>query len=538
MRLPGMGAVVGALVVLALLQAASIVGQAFALSYALSALWQGVSLSEVFSYLVGFSVCFALLQLARFAQETLLERVSVKRAEELRAALLGRVFDGDTLLARHAGAAHVTNLATDGIEEVQTYIRIIPPKMIAMAAISLPILVCLFVVDWVSAIICAVMFPVIMFFMVLLGKQARARSERQYASYTRLTNRFMDTLRGMRVIKSFKAGDDEADSAWQHSESLRKATVDTLKTATLSSVVLDLCATFGVAAVAMMLAFRLLDGSIGLSTGLFALILAPEFFSPIRSFASDYHASLNGKNSLEAVLSLIPSEEAAAGEGGLSLVEHADDMRVTFDDVSYRYGQSGTGVKDISFDVSGPLKVGVVGPSGAGKSTLASLVAGLLEPESGHITRPQVRFIPQDPYVFHGTLADNIRFYNPAASIEDVRRAVHAVGLDELLGELADGLDTLVGEGARGLSGGEAHRVALARMLLDESARVIVFDEPTAHLDIETELELKEPMLSLMEGRLVFMATHRLHWLEDMDRVITLEGGRMVSDVVKGQVRP
>ncbi|MBQ9003692.1 MAG: thiol reductant ABC exporter subunit CydD, partial [Eggerthellaceae bacterium] len=495
------------------------------------------AISDVYGYLVGFFACFALLQLVRFAQESMLEHISIKRAEELRAALLKRVFDPKALLARHEGAAHVTNLATDGIEEIQTYIRIFPPKMIAMAAISFPILACLFALDWVSAVICAVMFPVIMFFMVLLGKQARARSERQYVSYTRLTNRFMDTLRGMRVINAFKAGDDEAKSVWQHSEGLRKATVDTLKTATLSSVVLDLCATFGVAAVAMMLAFRLLDGSLALSTGLFALILAPEFFSPIRSFASDYHASLNGKNSLTAVLSLLPGEQAAESGNGPARVSHTEEMRVTFDDVSYRYGESGSGVEGVSFDVSGPVKVGVIGPSGAGKSTLAGLIAGLLESTSGHISRPQVRFIPQNPYVFHATLADNIRFYNPKASIEDVRRAVNAVGLEQLVCELPDGLDTVVGEGARGLSGGQAHRVALARMLLDDSARVIVFDEPTAHLDIETELELKGPMLSLMEGRLVFMATHRLHWLDDMDRVITLEGGRVVSDVVKSEVR-
>ena len=138
-------------------------------------------------------------------------------------------------------------------------------------------------------------------------------------------------------------------------------------------------------------------------------------------------------------------------------------------------------------------------------------------------------YIPQDPYLFHATLRENIAFYRPGAADEEVERAVRAMGLEGLVAELPEGLGTLVGEGGRALSGGERQRVALARALLDRSRRVLVFDEPTAHLDIETELELKERMLPLMEGRLVFFATHRLHWTHDMDAVIVMEGGRAVE---------
>ena len=141
-----------------------------------------------------------------------------------------------------------------------------------------------------------------------------------------------------------------------------------------------------------------------------------------------------------------------------------------------------------------------------------------------------VRYIPQNPYIFRASLADNMRFYRPDATREQVEAAVRAVGLEALVDELPDGLDTLVGEGGRGLSGGEAHRVALARVLLDDRARVLVFDEPTAHLDIETERDLKQPMLAAMDGKLVLFATHRLHWMADMDRVIMLDGGHIVCE--------
>lgn len=198
---------------------------------------------------------------------------------------------------------------------------------------------------------------------------------------------------------------------------------------------------------------------------------------------------------------------------------------------------------DVAFSVRGFKRIGIVGASGSGKSTLANVLGGFLAPSAGVVFaagrrlddlrepswQRQVLYIPQDPYLFHATLRENIAFYRPDAADEEVERAVRAMGLEELVAELPEGLGTLVGEGGRALSGGERQRVALARALLDRSRRVLVFDEPTAHLDIETELELKERMLPLMEGRLVFFATHRLHWTHDMDAVIVMEGGRAVE---------
>ena len=579
MKLPGMKAIMMALVVLALLQAACIVGWAYGLTQAVCLLWNGAAMEQAVPALVMFALCFIVLQLLRFAQETMLDRFSLARTLELREGILRKTYDAETLLSLRVGAARVASVANDGMDEVQTYIRIIPPKIVGMVAVSVPLLICAFVIDWVSGIVLAVMFPVIIFFMVLLGRQARERSERQYATYTRLTNRFMDTLRGLPVVRAFGASDAEARAVYENSEALRTATVATLRTATLSSVVLDLCATFGVAAVAIMLAFRLMDGSIGLETGLFALIIAPEYFAPMRSFASEFHASLDGKNALAAVLAfndvgnepvsdkVDPSAEPGDAavphklEGGEEPESHEppedsgesraidapsdaasfDGLQsVVFEGVGYRYADGTWGVENMSFQLNAGDKVAVVGKSGSGKSTLANLFAGFVRPSAGTVRvngeeadlacsawQRQVRYIPQNPYVFRTSLLKNVRFYRPDASREDVERAVAAVGLDNVVAELPDGLDTVVGEGARGLSGGEAHRVALARVLVDDRAQVLVFDEPTAHLDIETERDLKEPMLAAMRGKTVLFATHRLHWCDDMDRIIDLGDTRL-----------
>lgn len=204
-------------------------------------------------------------------------------------------------------------------------------------------------------------------------------------------------------------------------------------------------------------------------------------------------------------------------------------------------------LEGVSFSVRGFSKIAIVGVSGSGKSTLANLLGGFAEPSAGGFRvafgegapgafdlasdawRRQVVYIPQDPYIFHATLRENIAFYRPDADEGAIVRAVDAMGLRGLVDRLPQGLDTSIGEGARALSGGQAQRIALARAFLDPSRRVLIFDEPTAHLDIETELELKERMLPLMEGRLVFFATHRLHWIHDMDAVMVMEEGRLVE---------
>lgn len=539
MKLDRMPAVMAALVVFALLQSAAIIVQTLLLSSVISSLWSGSSPDSQIAGIVGFLSCFALLRIVRFAQDAMLERYSLEQAQGLRQQLLSCIFDARVLLARKVGSPVAATTATEGIDQVQLYIRVIPPKVVGMLAISLPVLVATFLLDWVSGVILAVMLPVTISFMILLGRQASARAERQYASYTRLTGRFMDTLRGLGVIKAFGASAAEGKSVYEYSERLRAATVRTLSTATLSSAVLDLCTTFGVAAVAMMLAFRLMDGSINLMTALAALVLAPEYFLPIRAFASDFHASLNGKNALRAVLEMLGAgRQQTRQTPNAPIADWNASSELEVDGACYSYGTVPSGVGPVSLHASGFQKIAIVGRSGAGKSTLAGILAGFLDTESGRVlidgkpadlTGPewkrQVRYIPQNPYLFNLTLRENIAFYAPDAPEDAIMDAVKAVGLEELVGELPEGLDTVIGEGAQGFSGGQAHRIALARILLDDSARVLVFDEPTAHLDIETELELKREMLRVMEGRLVFFATHRLHWLQDMDCVIELDQG-------------
>lgn len=203
--------------------------------------------------------------------------------------------------------------------------------------------------------------------------------------------------------------------------------------------------------------------------------------------------------------------------------------QLNIQDLEFKYNK-GTTIVPFSLKIKGYEKVGIIGVSGSGKSTLINLLSGFLTPETSKIQiqnqtvttlnildwHNQLICIPQNPYVFTASLRENIAFYTPQSSDEDIKNAIHIVGLDDLLKELPDGLNTIIGQGKRVLSGGQAQRIALARAFLDKKRKIMVFDEPTAHLDIETEVDLKQKMLPLMKNHLVIFATHRLHWMKEM----------------------
>lgn len=538
--LPGVKIVLVALVAVDLARAFAIVGQAWALSAAIVNLWNGAALADQVGWIALFAGCFIGRQVFVYGQQAYLEKYAAMRADELRTRLLEKVFDGGVGVVQAHGTGEVSTMVLEGVDQVETYIRLILPKAVGVVVIPLVLLVWIFPLDWVSGIIALITFPFIILYMVILGHTAQDEAAKQHATFQVMSNHFIDSLRGIDTLKLLGRGRAQGKSIFEVSERFREATMKTLRVATLSSSVLDLFATGALAGVAIMLGFRLIDGSLAFFPALTVLVLVPEYFKPVREFAADYHASLDGKNALSSIQQLIGQPEAPLRRQTLPL--WSDNSMLAMENVGFSYPdyQALTGV---SFQATGFQKIGIVGASGAGKSTLVNLLGGFARPAEGCVTvgdervatlsqpdwQRQTIFIPQSPYLFHATLRENISFYRPEADEALVNEAVRVVGLEELVDELPAGLDTLIGEGARALSGGQAQRIALARALLDESRRILLFDEPTAHLDIETELELKERMVPLMQNRLVFFATHRLHWCAEMDLILVMEGGRIVQ---------
>ena len=581
-RLPGIKLLLGVMVALSFLEAICIIGEAWGLSHTLVALWQGAAFEQTFSYLAVFGISFLAVRVVLNAREAYVGRYAYGQARTERSSLFESIFRTGAPAVQAFGTGTTATMALEGADAFQKYLETVLPNVVKMVVLPLVFAIVIFCADWVSGIIVVLLLPAMIMLMVLIGKTTAEKSQSQHATFKMMSNHFIDSVRGVATLNMFKISKDYAKRIFTVSEQFRKATMETLKTATLSGATLDMFATLALAAVAIMLGMRLIDGSLALLPALFVLILVPEYFRPIREFAADFHANLEGKNSLhtisairEATRYVPPAVEVPTWNETSTLFLH--EVEKVYDGVS--------ALRPFSGELQGYARVGVIGASGSGKSTLLRLLAGLEDPtinprdgsatsaqdagvaqgatassptpfiirnggdntradrKSGTIPdremesialdslrqaswQDQIAYIPQDPYIFHATVRDNLAFYNPEASDAQIMDALHTLGLTQLLDELPQGLDTLLGEGGRELSGGQAQRIALARVFLDSKRKILLFDEPTAHLDVETEYELKAPMLALMQDKLVVFATHRLHWLDAFDVVYELDDFR------------
>lgn len=605
LKLPGIRPVLALASALVLLQAMTIIMQAKWLAQAITALFEGSSVTEQYPVLLLFLAAFA----ARYALSFWLQLVTSRYAErtgtDLRRQMVEQWFRLGPRYAKTEGTGHLVTLAREGTAQYKTYLELFIPRMLGIGFTPIVILLYVFKLDMMSGVILMLTLPILIVFMILIGLAAQRKIDGQFRSYKALANHFVDTLRGLETLKTLGQSKTHEGSIRRVSQRYRKATMSTLRMAFLSSFALDFFTMLSVASVAVGLGLRLTEGHMLLGPALTVLILAPEYFLPVRMLGADYHATLDGKEAGAAINQVIergraaeqkqkevyanvgahavtaedeagstPSLSLGKRKAGISTIRvvlsdnmaavHPDldpdvipeldssfssmsswneNSRLALTDVQVRHEDEGPySLKDVTFQITGLGKIGIIGASGAGKSTLIDVLAGFQLPTSGQVLangqpvtpdmleswRRQTAAIPQHPYIFSGSLADNVRFYMPEASDAEVAKAVSAAGLTKLLSSLSGGLNEPIGAGGRQLSGGQEQRVALARALLSKR-NILLLDEPTAHLDVETEYELKQTMLPLFEGKLVFLATHRLHWMPHMDRIIVMDGGTVAE---------
>lgn len=537
-KIDGAGSILKKLAGLEILQAFFIVGQALALASVLSKLWAGESLDWLL--LLTFAACFIARQLINTLRDSMLEKYSGQVAEELRQKLLDKVFRDGQALVQKQGTGSLITMSLDGVDEVRQYIKLIYSKVLTMMIVPVLIFVGMLFLSWTSAVILLVMYPLIVLFMIILGHAAQDRAIKQFGNFQVLSNNFIDSLRGIDTLKYLGLSKRYSKSIFNLSEGFRKKTMAVLKVAMLSTFALDFFTTLSIAIIAVFLGFDLMNGKIALFPALGILILAPDYFLPIRDFAGDFHATLNGKNAFKRINELINLPEEKTNDLSLKTWSAQDQLKIK--NLKFTY-QKGTEIGPVSLQVQVFKKIGIIGMSGSGKTSLINLLSGFLTPDQVQIElqgqktttmnipawQRQMTYIPQEPYVFTKSLRENIAFYNPQASDDEIKQAIHIMGLDALLNDLPNGLDTVIGRGKRVLSGGQSQRIALARAFLDPKRKIMIFDEPTAHLDIETEIDLKKRMMPLMQNKLVFFATHRLHWLKEMDYILVMDHGQLVE---------
>ena len=546
LKIKGMKSLMGKLVGISFLQALFILFQGVFLSKTITNLFHGESLSKQIIYILLFAVCFVLRHFSHIISEASASKFSASVGEDLRKRLMRKIYRLGPCLVQKEGTATLTVAAMEGISNIENYISIISIKIVEMMILPVILIISIFYYDLTSGIILVLVFPIVIVFMALFGNAAKAKADKQFSGYKLLSNHFLDSLQGLETLKIIGKSEKHSQNVFYVSEDYRKATMSTLKIAILSTFALDFFTTLSIAIVAVFLGLRLLNGQMLLYPAMTVLILAPEFFFPLRQFAEDYHATLDGKNAMKD-LYRIENMTDLKMENKLKIGEFkvTNDIELEIKNLSYKYEDNEKyAIKNINYSHKGFAKIGIIGYSGSGKSTLLNIIGGFLQAESGtkirvnnvemeHFTQEgwqnEIIYIPQNPYIFSGTILDNMRFYSPNATLEELIEVSKKVGLYELIDSMEDKFNTKIGEGGRNISGGQAQRIAIARAFLSPDRKILLLDEPTAHLDIETEVELKKYILELAENRLMFFSTHRLHWMKDMDDILVISNGELIQ---------
>lgn len=544
LNLKGIKGTLAYLLVLSLLQGAAIIMQAVLLSHVITNLFNGEKLSNQFLPFLLFAVAYLTRQILVFFRDKWMDRFASESGTAIRRELLEKIFSLGPKFTQKEGTGSLVTMALEGVTQVETYLKLFLPKMMNMLLIPLMIVIYMFTLNPFSAGIVILVLPILIFFMAMLGIAAKRKADKQYESYQVLSNHFVDSLRGLETLKLLGLSKDYDKNIRTVSERYRKATMSTLRVAFLSTFALDFFTSLSIAIVALFLGLNLMEGAILLGPALTILILAPEYFLPIREFGTDYHATLDGKNSMGAIGQILAIQKPVQAGSQKALSVWSAEDRLVFNNLTVIHEEANhASLKDVYFSWKGYGKIGIIGASGAGKSTLIDVLGGFLPPSSCYAEvngetlagfhdpswQEQILYIPQHPYLFNDTVRNNILFYTPQASEEALQAAIDQAGLRQLIDSLPNGLEEKIGEGGRMLSGGQEQRIALARAFLDDRRKILLFDEPTAHLDIETEYELKKNMLPLLDNHLVFFATHRLHWMKDMDQIIVLNQGRIAE---------
>ena len=471
-------------------------------------------------------------------------RISHYAAQKIKTAmrktLLAKLNRLGPLYSEQKGHGATLNTLHNGVEALHQYYANYLPSVAYSALIPLAILIIIFPTDYKAGLIFLFTAPLIPFFMILVGHKAEEINQQRWQQLSVLGNYFFDRLSGLTQLKLFNATRRELANIAKISDDFRTSTMDVLKVAFLSAFTLEFFATISVALVAVIIGFRLFFGTLDFATGFVVLLLAPEFYLPLRQMGTHYHARLEGISAAADMIDIINADEDLPSTQGAQLSLPFKSLNTT--QLNFFYPQSEEGISDINLALPQKGLVAFVGESGAGKSTLFDCLLGFHQLANKQIIindtplseldcqswQQHIAWIPQKPTLFYMSVAENLRLGNANVTQAQLEQATMKAGALEFIQALPQGFDTLLGEHGEGLSGGQKQRIALARAFLKD-APILMLDEPSAHLDSQTEKLINTAITDYANDHLVLVIAHRLNTITHADTIYVLEQGKIIE---------
>jgi len=489
-----------------------------------------------------------------YGGETAALRAAAAVKSQLRRALADRAVRFGPARPRDQPPGEIATLATRGLDGLDPFFARYVPQLVLAVLVPVAVVARVAAADWISALLIAVTLPLVPLFAVLVGWHTKARTQRQWRLLASLGGHFLDVVEGLPTLKIFGRARAQEQVIGRVTGEYRTATMSALRVAFLSALVLELAAAVATALVAVEVGLRLLYGHMAYETALLVLLLTPEAFLPLRSVGAQFHASMEGAAAAGRVLDILdagppaaPPPVLLAGRPG-GRVPAADLRRdeITLTGVTVAYpGRSRPALDAVGLTIRPGERLLVTGPSGAGKSTLIALLLRFVVPAAGTLRaggadlaevgdegwRAQIAWVPQQPHLFAGSVADNIALGHPDADPGAIRAAARLAGAQCFIEALPGGYAAQVGERALRLSAGQRQKIALARAFLRD-APLLLLDEPAAHLDPASARRIAETIQTELAGRTVILVSHGPGLSALAGRAIGLDRGRLTAPAV------
>ena len=495
------------------------------------------TVAGVAPFLWGLAGLFLLRGGLTFAAEITAFGAAAQIKTGLRAELLAQVLARGPVGAADEASADVAATMIEGIEALEPYFSRYMPQMALCVAVPLAILALVFPLDLYSGLILLVAGPLVPVFMVFVGYKAEAINQRQWEKLLLMSTHFLDMLQGLTTLKLFGRARDEIDIVARITDDYRRTTMAGLRVAFLTSAVLEFFASLAIALVAVLFGARLIHAHINFYPAFLVLLLAPEYFVPLRGLSVHYHARMTAIAAAKRIFALLDAPVPEAGTGAVP----EGTLEIACHGLEFSYAEAPV-LDGLDAHFPAGKITAIVGESGAGKTTLARTLLGFIRPQAGQILvngqdlaeiAPEawwqaLAWVPQNPRLFYGSIADNLRLGAPEADDAALREAAARAKALDFIDALPGKFDTDVGEAGTKLSGGQIQRLALARAYL-KSPRLLILDEATANLDIESEQLVLDAIAEVARGRTVIVIAHRLAMAARADQVLVLKDGRVAQ---------